>query len=72
MVNARNGHYEPITFYNTSWEVNQNMLPQTKHTNQSTTMSIKQRCQKQFLPLYGINDNMHPRPKQNLKYQMKM
>ncbi len=21
MVNAKNGHYEPITFYNTSWEV---------------------------------------------------
>jgi hypothetical protein len=46
MVNARNGHYEPIIFYNASWEVDQNMLPQTKHTNQLTTMSIKQRCQK--------------------------
>jgi hypothetical protein len=41
MVNARNGHYEPITFYNASWEVDQNMLPQTKHTNQSRTMSFK-------------------------------
>jgi len=46
MVNARNEHYERITFYNASWEVDQNMLPQTKHTNQSTTMSIKQRGQK--------------------------
>jgi len=46
MVNARNGHYEPITFYNVSWEVDQNMLPQTKHTNQPTTMSIKQRAKK--------------------------
>ncbi len=64
MVNARNGHYEPITFYNASWEVDQNMLPQTKHTNQSTTMSIKQWGQKQFISLYGINDNMHPRQKQ--------
>jgi len=37
MVNARNGHYEPITFYNASWEIDQNMLPQTKQnipTNQ--------------------------------------
>ncbi len=42
MVNARNGHYELIIFYNTSWEVDQNMLPQTKHTKQSKTMSIKQ------------------------------
>jgi hypothetical protein len=41
MVNAKNGHYKPITFYNASWEVDQNMLPQTKHTNQPTTMSIK-------------------------------
>jgi hypothetical protein len=41
MVNARNGHYELITFYNASWEVDQNMLPQTKHTNQSRTMSFK-------------------------------
>ncbi len=39
MVNARNGHYEPITFYNASWEVDQNILPQTKHTNQPTTRS---------------------------------
>ncbi len=46
MVNARNWHYEPITFYNASWEVDQNMLPQTKHTNQPTTMSIKQRGKK--------------------------
>ncbi len=60
MVCARNGHYEPITFYNTSWEVDQNMLPQTKHTNQPTTMSIKQQGQKQSLFLYGIDDNMHP------------
>jgi hypothetical protein len=36
MVNARNGHYEPITFYNASWGVDQNMLPQTKHINQPT------------------------------------
>ncbi len=43
MINARNGHYKPITFYNASWEVDQNMLPQTKHTNQPTTTSIKQR-----------------------------
>jgi hypothetical protein len=42
MVNVRNGHYEPIIFYNASWEVDQNMLPQTKHANQPTTMSIKQ------------------------------
>ncbi len=27
MVNVRNGHYELITFYNASWEVDQNMLP---------------------------------------------
>jgi hypothetical protein len=47
-------------FYNTSWEVDQNMLPQTKHTNQPTTMSIKQQGQKQSLFLYGIDDNMHP------------
>jgi hypothetical protein len=25
MVNARNGHYEPITFYNASWEIDQNI-----------------------------------------------
>ncbi len=70
MVNARNGHYEPITFYNASCEIDQNMLPQTKHTNQPTTMSIKQRSQKRSLSLYGIDDNMHPQ-KQNLKYHMK-
>jgi hypothetical protein len=67
MVNARNGHYEPITFYNASWEVDQNMLPQTKHTNQSTKMSIKQWGQKWFLPLYGIDDNMHPCQKQKFE-----
>ncbi len=67
MVNARNGHYEPITFYNASWEVDQNMLPQTKHTNQLTTMSIKQRGQKRSLSLCGINDNMHP---QKQKYEV--
>ncbi len=42
MVNVRNGHYEPITFYHASWEVDQNMLSQRKHTNQSRTISIKQ------------------------------
>ncbi len=36
------------------------MLPQTKHTNQPTTMSIKQGGQKRSLSLYGIDDNMHP------------
>jgi hypothetical protein len=46
MVNARNGHYEPITFYNASWEVDQNMLPRTKHTNQPTKMSVKQWAKK--------------------------
>jgi hypothetical protein len=46
MVNTRNGHYEPITFYNASWEIDQNMSPQTKHTNQPTTMSIKQQGKK--------------------------
>jgi hypothetical protein len=71
MVNARNGRYEPIIFYNASWEVNQNMLPQTKHTNQPTTMSIKQQGQKLSLSLYGIDDNMHHKNK-NLKYHMKM
>jgi hypothetical protein len=35
MVKARNGHYEPITFYNASWETYQNILPQTKDTNPS-------------------------------------
>jgi len=60
MVNVRNGHYELITFYNASWEIDQNMLPQKKHTNQSTTMSIKQWGQKHSLSLYGIDDNMHP------------
>ncbi len=59
MVNAPNGNYKPITFYNASWEVDQNMLPQTKHTNQPTIMSIKQQGQKR-LSLYGIDDNMHP------------
>jgi hypothetical protein len=39
MVNVKNGLYEPITFYNASWEVDQNMLPQTKHTNQPTKKS---------------------------------
>ncbi len=60
MVNARNGHYEPITFCNTSWEVDQNILTKTKQTNQPTTMSIKQWGQKWSLSLYGIDDNMHP------------
>jgi hypothetical protein len=46
MVNLKNGHYEPITFYNASWEVDQNILPQTKYAKQPTTMSIKQRGQK--------------------------
>jgi hypothetical protein len=36
------------------------MLPQTKHTNQPTTMSIKQWAQKRSLSLYGIDGNMHP------------
>jgi hypothetical protein len=31
-----------------------------KHTNQPTTMSIKQQGQKRSLSLYGIDDNMHP------------
>jgi len=35
------------------------MLPQTKHTNQPTTMSIKQWGQKWSLSLYEIDDNMH-------------
>jgi hypothetical protein len=30
MVNVINGHYEPITFYNASWEIDQNMLPPKK------------------------------------------
>jgi hypothetical protein len=60
MVNVRNGHYELINFYNVSWDIDQNMLSQTKHINQPTTMSIKQRYQKQSLSLYGIDDNMHP------------
>ncbi len=60
MVNARNGHYEPITFCNASWEVDQNILLETKQTNQPTTMSIKQWGQKRSLSLYGIDDNMHP------------
>ncbi len=59
MVNAKNGHYEPITFYNASWKVAQNMLPQTKHTNQPTKMSIKQWGKKQSLSFYGVDDNMH-------------
>ncbi len=54
MVNARNGHYEPITFYNASWEVDQNMLPQTKHTDRPTTMRSKR-----SLSLYGIDDNIY-------------
>ncbi len=53
MVNARNGHYELIAFYNASWE-DQDMLPQTKHMNQ------QQWSQKWSLSLYGIDDNMHP------------
>jgi hypothetical protein len=36
------------------------MLPQTKHTNQPTTMSIKQQGKKWSLSLYGIDNNMHP------------
>jgi hypothetical protein len=60
MVNARNGHHELINYYNVSWDIDQNMLSQTKHINQPTTMSIKQRYQKQSLNLYGIDDNMHP------------
>jgi hypothetical protein len=43
-----------------SWEVDRNMLPKTKHTNQSTIMSIKRPYQKQSLSLYKIDDNMHP------------
>ncbi len=27
MANAKKGHYEPITFYNASWEVNQQQCP---------------------------------------------
>jgi hypothetical protein len=67
MVNARNGHYEPISFYNASWEVDQNMSPQTKHTYQPTTMFIKQRVRKQALSLNGIDDNMRP---QNQKFEV--
>jgi hypothetical protein len=63
MVNARNGHYEPITFTMPHGNYTK-MLPQTKYTNQSTTMSIKQRGQKRSIPLYGIDGNMHPRQKQ--------
>jgi hypothetical protein len=40
MVKARNGHYELITFYNDSWETDQNILPQTKHTNQSKKIPL--------------------------------
>jgi hypothetical protein len=40
------GIMKPITFYNASSKIDQNMLPQTKHTNQPTTMSIKQQGQK--------------------------
>jgi len=43
-----------------SWEVDQNMLPKTKYTNQSTIMSIKQPYQKWSLSFYKIDDNMHP------------
>jgi hypothetical protein len=47
------------------------MLPQTKHTNQPTTMSIKQWSKNWSLSLYGIDDNMHPQ-KKILKYHMEM
>jgi hypothetical protein len=35
------------------------MLPQTKHINQPTTISIKQRGQNRSLSLYGIDNYMH-------------
>jgi hypothetical protein len=71
MVNARNGHYEPITFYNASWEVDQNMLPQTRHTNQPTMMSIKQQGKND---LYFCMELMIicTHKNKNLKYHMKM
>ncbi len=50
-----------------SWEVDWNMLPKTKYTNQSKIMSIKQPYQKWSLSLYKINDNMHP---QKQKYEV--
>jgi hypothetical protein len=40
VVKARNGHYESINFYNASWEIDQNILPQTKHTNQSKKIPL--------------------------------
>jgi hypothetical protein len=46
MVCDRNGHYEPITFYNTSWEVDQNMLPQTNHTNQQQQCPLNNKVKK--------------------------
>jgi hypothetical protein len=71
MVNAKNGHYEPITFYNASREVNQNILPQTKHTNQPITMSIKHEV-KNDLYIYMELMIICTHKSKKLKYHMKM
>jgi hypothetical protein len=65
VVKARNGHYESINFYNASWEIDQNILPQTKTYQPIKKMSIKQWGKKWSLPLYGIDDNMHAQKKKN-------
>jgi hypothetical protein len=71
MVNVINGHYEPIIFYNASWEVDQNMLTQTKHTNQPTITSIKQQGQNDlYLCMELMIICMHKN--KNLKYHVKM
>jgi hypothetical protein len=59
MIKARNGHYEPIMFYDASWEIDQIILPQIKHTNQSKNCPLNNEVKKKSLSLYGIDDNMH-------------
>jgi hypothetical protein len=67
MVNARNGHYEPIAFYNASWE-DQDMLPQTKHTNQPTNNNEVKNDLYLCMELMIICTHKN----KNLKYHMKM
>ncbi len=71
IVKAINGHYEPIIFYNALWEIDQNILPQTKHTNQSKNCPLNNKVKNDLhlcMELMRICNHKN----RNMKYHMKM
>jgi hypothetical protein len=73
MVKARNGRYEPIIFYNALWETYQNILPQTKHTNQSKKCPLNNEVKNDlYLCMELMIICTHKKKKKNLKNKIKI